>query len=148
MQPDGYHLLTRQDTQNRSPPGEKDVELWSSDGSICAGRWQLLLLVFIDFEAHGFSDLRSALVYQDLELAAPVVEFATPVIDCGAGTHDEVGSAVTRLVQVGQEGDGLHRLAKSHLVSQDGVDSLLVENAQPVQANQLVGLQLTPVWHG
>lgn len=47
------------------------------------------------------------------------------------------------LLQVGEEGQRLNRLTQPHLVGQDAIDASLVQRDDPIEARQLVVLQLT-----
>lgn len=49
---------------------------------------------------------------------------------------------LTHLSQMCHESDALYCLAKSHLISKNTIDTLVIQVGQPVHALQLVGLQL------
>ncbi|KAH6603254.1 hypothetical protein Trco_008029 [Trichoderma cornu-damae] len=82
-------------------------------------------------------------VREDLELGDELCDFLLPVVQRGGGRHhQERPPDVVLLGQVGHDGDGLDRLAEAHFVRQDAVDALLVEVDEPVEALELVLLEL------
>ncbi|TFA99797.1 hypothetical protein CCMA1212_008205 [Trichoderma ghanense] len=85
----------------------------------------------------------AAPVGEDLELGNELCNFLLPVVQRGSGRHDQERTPdVVLLGQVGHDGDGLDSLAETHFVRQDAVDALLVEVDEPVEALELVLLEL------
>ncbi len=77
--------------------------------------------------------LEGAKVREDLEGWTPFLQLVLPVEHDRGGYDDQVWAPVPLLAgQVCQERDGLHRLAQTHLVSQDAIESPFVHGHQPV----------------
>jgi hypothetical protein len=102
--------------------------------------------------------LAGAVELDGLDDGAPAPELGQPVVQRGLGHDHHVGARdAAELAQVGQQRDGLQRLAQPHLVGQDAVDPVVVQVDEPVEALQLVlahlavrddgGLRLQPVAH-
>ena len=77
----------------------------------------------IEILVHEFitDDLRTfilvALQDENLDLGNPLGELAPPVVQCGLGHGDEVGSVdAGNEAEVSEEGDGLQGLSETHLV--------------------------------
>ena len=75
----------------------------------------------------------------DLEAGTPLLDLHLPVEHDRGGDHNKVRTPIGPVHgQVGHEGDGLDGLAQTHLVSEDAVETALVERHQPVQPDVLV----------
>ena len=74
-----------------------------------------------------------------LEARAPARHLPFPVGHGRLGHEDDVRArAALRVQRPAQQGNGLQRLAKAHLVSEDAVEAMLVQADHPVKALQLV----------
>ena len=69
-----------------------------------------------------------------------MLEFIHPVGERRLGHEDHVRPVdVSEVLHVAEEGDGLQRFAKTHLVGQDPVDAVLVEGDHPIETTDLAG---------
>lgn len=113
--------------QNKVISREDDVELSLGD------------LGLVEVLAHG---LRS-LVDDGDDRRSPFGKLTRPVVERRERGDDEEGTVVALLLhEVGDEGNRLDCLSKTHLISQHSVEVVVVERHEPLQTDDLVGLQL------
>jgi len=77
--------------------------------------------------------------HKGLDRRAPLGKLVIPVQEGRLGNHHEMRPAdILVVLQVAKERDSLEGLAKTHLVCQDSIESVLVQGDHPVEAVDLV----------
>ena len=102
-------------------------------------------LLALDLLAHT----RRALVDHHPDVRGPLDELVGPVGQRGERHHDQERAIILlHLHDVGDQRDRLDGLAQAHLVGQDAVEVVVVQGDHPLQALQLVCLQVAALEHG
>mmetsp|Transcript_4442 Transcript_4442/g.6492 ORF Transcript_4442/g.6492 Transcript_4442/m.6492 type:complete len:317 (+) Transcript_4442:2348-3298(+) len=110
---------------------DQDIKPW------LFGSWIERQILVDEFVALGLGPAHLTSLYA----RTPLFDFAHPVPHHALGDYDDVrASDPPALPQVGQQRDGLQRLAQAHLVGEDAIDAVVVQFDEPVEALQLVGV--------
>jgi hypothetical protein len=81
--------------------------------------------------------------FHHIAIGQPFLELVFPVTEGYLGSDDDVWTLhFFVLPQESQNGDGLDGLTEAHVVSEDAVETALVETDHPVEPNQLVMFEL------
>lgn len=80
--------------------------------------WPLVLLPFVGDDTDG---------------RGPSLKLTHPVVDCSQGHHNQKRAFVSLVAnKVREEGDSLNGFAKTHLISEDSVEVVVIERDHPV----------------
>ena len=74
----------------------------------------------------------------------PAMQLGQPLAEQRHGRHDERRSAASRMMQRGDKGGHLHRLAEAHLVAEYAAAALRVQLAEPRETGALERVQTRP----
>jgi hypothetical protein len=77
--------------------------------------------------------------HENVQGRDPAIEFADPIVKSRLWDNNQVGAVdVLKMLQVTKEGNRLQRFAKTHLVGENSIDSVLEKRNKPVQALELI----------
>eukprot|EP00047_Mylnosiga_fluctuans_P015592 m.47793 g.47793 ORF g.47793 m.47793 type:complete len:363 (-) comp6000_c0_seq1:3-1091(-) len=100
--------------------------------------WEADLLLSHDVRSFGRALRGGAVVEDDGDRGGKALELGDPVAEGGERGDDEIRAADLHLIHVRKERDDLDRLAQAHFVSEDAVQSVLVQRLEPLHADKLV----------